>query len=154
AALTRLAKIYEKSGDWDRCTEVLGKALALGPRGRDAADLFFRLGEGAHKNSGDLDTAIAHWRQAVTHDPLHAQTIAALEKVARDKGDLAGLADLLQRKAQGAAPGDRLAIALELADVQRRLGHADAAIPLLEHAAADAPPGPDLVRVIGPLADL
>src|SRR5205823_5113545 len=44
-ALTRLAKIYERAGDWDKCGEVLQKALALGPKGRDAADLFYRLGE-------------------------------------------------------------------------------------------------------------
>ncbi|HTJ43734.1 MAG TPA: tetratricopeptide repeat protein [Kofleriaceae bacterium] len=151
AALTRLAKIYEKSGDWDKCTEVLGKALALGPRGRDAADLFFRLGEVANKNSGDLETAVAHWRQALTHDAAHAPTIAALEKVARDKGDLVTLSDLLARRAATAAPADRLTIALELADVHKKLGRPDAAIPLLERAVADAPTD---VRIIGPLADL
>ena len=35
----RLARIYERAGDWDKCGEVLQKALALGPMGRDAADL-------------------------------------------------------------------------------------------------------------------
>ncbi|MEM9489880.1 MAG: hypothetical protein AAGC55_12095, partial [Myxococcota bacterium] len=37
-ALTRLAKIYEGAHDWERCGEVLHKALALGPTGRDAAE--------------------------------------------------------------------------------------------------------------------
>ncbi|MCE9575633.1 MAG: tetratricopeptide repeat protein [Deltaproteobacteria bacterium] len=151
AALTRLARIYERSADWDRATKVLGQALALGPKGKDAADLFFRLGEVAHRASGDLDTAQAHWRQALTHDGAHAPSIAALEKVARDRGDHAGLADLLARRVANAAPADRQALELELAELYRKLGRAEAAIPLLERAAAATPTD---VRVIGPLADL
>jgi tetratricopeptide (TPR) repeat protein len=151
AALTRLARIYERANDWDRASKVLGQALALGPKGKDAADLFYRLGEVAHHASGDLDTAQAHWRQALTHDGGHAPSIAALEKVARERGDHAGLADLLARRVANAAPADRLALELELAELYRKLGRAEAAIPLLERAVAATP---NDVRVIGPLADL
>ncbi len=151
-ALTRLAKIYERSSDWEKCGEVLQQALALGPRGRDAADLFFRLGEVAHKASGDLDTAQAHWRAALGHDPSHPPTLAALEKLARERQDWASLADLLARREPAAAtPDERLALALELAELHRRLGRPAAAIPLLEKAAAAAPGD---VRVLTPLADL
>jgi golgin subfamily B member 1 len=152
SALTRLARIYERASDWDRCSEVLQKALALGPRGRDAADLFYRLGEVARNASGDLDTAWAHWRQALTHDPAHAPTIAALEKVARDRQDWATLADLLtRREASATKPADRLALGLELAEVYQRLDRPGDAIPVLARA-AEAAPGD--VRVLGPLADL
>ena len=49
AALTRLSKNYERSGDWDKCKATLEQALKLAPTGRDAADLFFRLGEVARR---------------------------------------------------------------------------------------------------------
>ncbi|HSK02881.1 MAG TPA: tetratricopeptide repeat protein, partial [Kofleriaceae bacterium] len=39
AALTRLSKIYERAGDWEKCTATLNEALRLSPTGRDAADL-------------------------------------------------------------------------------------------------------------------
>jgi len=151
-ALTRLSRIYERASDWDKTGEVLQRALALGPRGTDAADLFFRLGEVASKASGDTETAVAHWRQALGHDAGHLPTISALEKVARDRGDLATLADLLARKeAATVDPAEKLSMLVELADVQRKLGRADAALPLLARA-AEAAPGD--VRILGPLADL
>src|SRR4029453_16896368 len=67
AALTRLSKIYERAGDWDRCKAALEQALALSPTGRDAADLFFRLGEVARIGDSDADTAIQYLQQALKH---------------------------------------------------------------------------------------
>ncbi len=152
SALTRLAKIYERSADWDKCGEVLQQALALGPRGRDAADLFFRLGEVAHKASGDLDTAQAHWRAALGHDASHLPTLAALEKLARERQDWAGLVELLvRREPLAVAAADKLALALELSELYRRLGRAREAIPLLERAVQAAPTD---VAILTPLADL
>src|SRR6185295_5027175 len=76
AALTRLSKIYERSGDWDKCKATLEQALKLSPTGRDAADLFFRLGEvarvGFDQSSSDTQTAMQHYQQALKHDPGHA----------------------------------------------------------------------------------
>ena len=151
AALTRLAKIYERAADWDKCGEVLQRALALGPRGKDAADLFFRLGEVADKAQGDRDTALAHFRQALVHDPAHTAAIAAVERVAREQGDWITVADMLARRLAAGGDGDTLPLALELADVHRRLGNPAAALPVLEQAAAAAPTD---VRVLAPLADL
>lgn len=154
AALTRLARIHERAGDWARCGEVLERALALGPRGQDAADLFFRLGEVADKAQHDLDTAGAHYRQALVHDPAHPGAVAAIERLARDQGDWATVGDMLDRRlaaVQAGGEGELLALALELADVKRRIGDPAAALPVLEQAAATAP---DDVRVLAPLADL
>ncbi|HEX7842172.1 MAG TPA: tetratricopeptide repeat protein, partial [Kofleriaceae bacterium] len=75
AALTRLSRIYERAGDWDRCKATLEQALALSPSGRDAADLFFRLGEVARIGDSDAETAIQDFQQALRHDPAHAQAI-------------------------------------------------------------------------------
>jgi tetratricopeptide (TPR) repeat protein len=155
AALTRLAKIHERAGDWEKCSDVLQRALQLGPRGKDAADLFFRLGQVADNSQHDRDTAIAHYKQALVHDPSHVPSVAALEKLARDAGDWVTVGDMLGRRIAaveaGQAEGDLLALALELADVKRRTGDPAAALPVLERAAGTAP---NDVRVLAPLADL
>src|SRR5262249_40083750 len=84
AALTRRSKIYERGGDWAKCKQALEQALGLSPTGRDAADLFYRLGEVARVGDEDPDTAVLHFQEALRHDATHAPTIAAMEKLARD----------------------------------------------------------------------
>jgi tetratricopeptide (TPR) repeat protein len=152
AALTRLSKIYERAGDWDKCKGTLEQALKLSPTGRDAADLFFRLGEVARVGDADVETAIQHYQQALKHDVGHAQAIGALEKLARDRRDSALLTDMLQRRVQAViAPGERVTLLVEIADLERKAGHIDAALSALAKARGDAP---DDSRVLGPLADM
>jgi golgin subfamily B member 1 len=152
AALTRLSKIYERGGDWDKCKGVLEQALRLSPVGRDAADLFYRLGEVARVGDSDNDTAVQHLQQALRHDPQHAPSIAALEKLARDRRDPALLADMLQRKVQATpTAADRVTLLVEIADLERRANRTDAALAALAQARNDAP---DDARVLAPLADL
>ena len=151
AALTRLSKIYERSGDWEKCKATLEQALRLSPQGRDAADLFFRLGEVARVGDTDDETAIHHFQQALRHEPSHAPAIAALEKLARDRRDGELLADMLRRRLEAAPPGDRLELLVELAELERKAGRNDAALTALATAASSAP---NDVRVLGPLADL
>jgi tetratricopeptide (TPR) repeat protein len=152
AALTRLSKIYERSGDFDKCKGTLEQALRLAPTGRDAADLFYRLGEVARVGDDDPDTAVLHLKQALVHDSTHGAAIAALEKLARDRRDSLLLADMLGRRvALIGSPSERVALLVELADLERRANRSDLALAALANAAQDAP---DDVRVLAPLADL
>jgi tetratricopeptide (TPR) repeat protein len=152
AALTRLSKIYERAGDWGKCKAALEQALQLAPTGRDAADLFFRLAEVARVSDEDPDTAIQDLQQALRHDPSHPGAIEALEKLARDRRDPALLADMLQRRVETIqSPAERVAVLVEIADLERKATRPDAALAALARAAADAPSDP---RVLAPLADL
>ena len=154
AALTRLSKIYERAGDWAKCKQTLEQALKLDPQGRDAAALFYRLGEVARVGDSEEETAIQHFQQALRHDPAHVPSIDALEKIARDRRDNALLADMLQRRLALPAngqPGDRLALLVELAELERKAGRTDAALAALARAAEAAP---EDIRVLGPLADM
>jgi len=152
AALTRLSKIYERAGDWDKCKATLEQALKLSPTGRDAADLFFRLAEVARVGDSDSETAVLHLQQALKHDPQHAGAIPALEKLARDRRDGPLLADMLQRRVSTIhVPAERVAILVELADLERKANRTEAALAALARASSDAP---NDIRVLGPLADL
>jgi golgin subfamily B member 1 len=151
-ALTRLSKIYERANDWDKCKATLEQALKLAPTGRDAADLFFRLGEVARLGDSDADTAIQDFQQALKHDPRHAAAIDALEKLARERRDAPLLADMLQRRVTTIeAPAERVALLVEIAELERRANRPEAALAALAKASIDAPNDP---RVLGPLADL
>lgn len=152
-ALTRLAKLYESNAEWDRCQEILQQALALGPQGRDAADLYFRLGEVTRNQSGDLDQAVGYWSQALQYDGSHPAAIKAVEDYAREKDDWNVVADMVTRREQVSTdPAEKLDLTLELADLySKKLGQPDAVVPLLERAVQSAPDDP---RVLGPLADL
>jgi tetratricopeptide (TPR) repeat protein len=152
AALTRLSRIYERAGDWDKCKRTLSRALELSPTGGDAADLFYRLGEVARVGDHDDATAIQHFQQALRHDASHAQAIAALEKLARERRDGAILADMLRRKVEMTkTAAERVALYVEIAELERAAGRDDAALAALAKAQVDAP---DDGRVLGPLADL
>jgi tetratricopeptide (TPR) repeat protein len=152
AALTRLSKIYERAGDWEKCKQTLEQALRLSPTGHDAAELFFRLGEVARVGDHDDVTAIQHYQQVLRHDAGHANAIAALEKLARDRRDSTLLADMLRRRvATLPTPAERVAVYVEIAELERKDGRTDAALAALAQAANDAPTD---VRVLGPLADL
>ena len=157
-ALTRLGRIYEAGGDWDRSSEMLQKALALGPRGTDAADLHVRLGEAARHRAeeagtGDEGPAMEHFLEALRHDPNHREAIAAAEGVAWRRGDWAMVADLMERRSGGLTDKDeKLALALELGTLwSEKLGQPARALPLLEEAVRAAPSDP---RALAPLADL
>ena len=69
-AFNRLARIYETHEEWEKCAEVLQRALALGPTGRDAADLYFRLGEVQRHQNGDIDAAVNYFAQALQYEPV------------------------------------------------------------------------------------
>ncbi len=152
-ALTRLAKIYEGVGDWQKCGEVLQKALELGPVGTVAADLHYRLGEVARQQNGDVDAAMASFQTALGFDARHPGALAAIEQIARERDDWKVVAQMLSLRLEAASdPAQRLSLTLELCELYtRKLGSPDAVIPLLESAVQTAP---DDVRVIGPLADV
>jgi len=152
-ALTRLAKIYEDAQDWERCGEILQKALALGPEGKDAAELYYRLGEVERQQSGNIDEALRYWGQALGFDGYHAPSVKAIEEQAREREEWETVANMVSRREQTTQDADeKLELTLELVELYgKRLNQPDAVIPLLEQAVQVAP---EDGRVLGPLGDL
>src|SRR5690606_21151354 len=96
--------------------------------------------------------AMEHFLEALRHDPDHVEAIAAAEGVAREREDWVMVADLMGRRlSRVSAPDDKLALALELAELWgERLGQPSRAVALLEEAARLRPDDP---RALAPLAD-
>lgn len=150
AALTRLSATYQRAGNWPKCKDTLERALQQNPQGRDAADLYVRLGEVARSQDGDMQIALQHFQHAVRQDGTYMPAITALEQIARARGDDALLLDMLHRRRAAAHGPEQVEILVEIADLERKAGHGDAALKALT-AAAQA--DPDNIRVLAPLAD-
>jgi tetratricopeptide (TPR) repeat protein len=153
AAMTRLAKIYEAASDWERCEATLEKALALGPQGRDAADLYVRLGEVARNKDSDEAKAQQYFGQALHADGYHLAALQHIEDASREKEDWILVADMVRRRYQICQDAkERLDLTVELADLYgTKLGQPEQVIPILEAARTEAP---EDARILGPLADL
>jgi pentatricopeptide repeat protein len=151
--MTRLAKIYEAASDWERCEATLEKALALGPQGRDAADLYVRLGEVARNKDSDEAKAQQYFGQALHADGYHLAALQHIEDASREKEDWILVADMVRRRYQICQDAkERLDLTVELADLYgTKLGQPEQVIPILEAARTEAP---EDARILGPLADL
>jgi tetratricopeptide (TPR) repeat protein len=152
-ALGSLAKIYEASGDLDRCKETLERAVSLATTAPEVAQLFFRLGVIEDRRTGD-GAGEPYFERALQYDPHLFPAIEALEKLAREREEWARLADLLALRAERADvldPAGQRALYLELAKLHaERLGQPEDALPYLERAREAAP---NDVAVIEQLAD-
>src|SRR5205823_4094939 len=130
----------------------LARAAALGPTGRPAAELYFRMGRVEAERSGDQQRAEASWTRAIQYDPAHAEALEALEQVVRGRSDWRRVVELLdlREKAESDA-GKKRDLLVEIGRLLRGELHAPAeALPYLERASRIAPDDP---RVIEPLAD-
>lgn len=153
AALTRLAKIYEGNDDWERCETILQKALALGPQGKEAADLYVRLGEVARNKDEDEEKAQEYFVGALGFDGYHSVAVAHVEASAREREEWPMVADMVRRRYETTQdPSAKIDLCVELADLYgARIGQPEQVIPLLESALQSAPDDP---RILAPLADL
>jgi golgin subfamily B member 1 len=135
--LNRLAKIYDAAGDLDRSSEVLQRALALGPKGRDAADLHYRLGKLTAAQTGDTRQAMQHYQRSLAFDGTHGEAMAAVEQEARERQAWPEVAEILERRAATEKDrGKQARLCLELADLFREhFGQPAEALRFVEHAA-------------------
>ena len=151
-ALTRLAKIYEGAADWDKCGEILERAMTLGPTGNDAAELQFRLGEVELARDGDVQKAQLCYRQALEFEPGYEPAIRAIANHAKESEEWSVYADMLGRLYQNMEAGeDRRSLVVELAEVYNgKLGQGAAMIAVLEEELRLVP---DNAGLLGALAD-
>lgn len=100
AALVALARLYEKTGQWERLAELTSReAAAVADPARRAA-LFYRLGQLAEQSSTDLVGAEQHYAEALAIDPSHGPSLAALATLYRSRGDWLKARDLMVRAAE------------------------------------------------------
>lgn len=152
AALTGLARLHERSKDWEKCREVLAQAAALNPTGTEAAELYFRMGRVETELEHPAE-ALEHYAKALEWDSSHSEALTALETAAREQKDWMEVARLVHIKATGAKDTEsQLKYLCELGTLYaEKLDHPEGGLPFLEQAIELAPNDP---KVLKPLADL
>jgi tetratricopeptide (TPR) repeat protein len=132
-ALGSLARIYEAAHETDRARQTLSQAAKVARSPAETAELQFRIGK-LEADAGDDPVAEAAYRRALEADRDHAGAQAALEAIARGRGDWQLAAELMSRRALAAASPD----AALLGEVSRiytvELKRPEAALPFLERA--------------------
>jgi tetratricopeptide (TPR) repeat protein len=151
-ALAELARLYETTQQWDKCLEVLDKAAALDPSPTEEAELQFRKARVlVERGGGDAATVRAHYERALELSPAHAEAAAALEALAREEGDWARVAELLEQRVASAEAADQLALLRELGVLYRdKLDQAERSVETWERARELAPKD---TEVLVPLAE-
>lgn len=129
AALRNLARLYEELEAFDSLHEVLLQQKERA-EGAAAERLLLRLAELAQSRLGDVDRAIAHYRELLERNPSHEIAFERLLGHLEDQGRDAELAEALQGRIERSTSfATRKALLERLAAVQRdRLGDHDGAI--------------------------
>ncbi|PID38647.1 MAG: hypothetical protein CSA65_04890 [Proteobacteria bacterium] len=151
-ALAELARLYETTQQWDKCLEVLDKAAALDPSDDEQAELEFRKAQVLlARGGGDAATIRAHYEKALELSPTHGEAAGALETLAREEGDWARVAELIELR-KGDVQGDELlALLRELGMLYRdKLDQAERSVQTWERARELAPKD---TGVLVPLAE-
>jgi tetratricopeptide (TPR) repeat protein len=133
-----LARLSEKTGDWQAAARYRSNLAELTSDPRTRARMHVMAGQLLAPH--DRDAARAHFDQAVTFDPANGAAWNALLSDARQSGDMARLAGLLEGRA-GATEGPRAQsqVYAELGTVKRALGDEAGAVLAWESAIARDP---------------
>jgi len=152
-ALSDLARLHQSSGQWERCLEILGRALGLAGSKPEAAELHYQMGKVRAEGLADPVGAEAHYARALEVQPGHGGALDALMSAARDRGDHARLAVLLEQREESVSDSKkRLEMLREIISLHiDRMGQPEAAVPALEKAAALAPQDVALARTLANL---
>jgi len=148
-AIAQLKDLYGRRRAWRQLFEVSRREADLleGPRRRDAVVELARLA--AEKLSSPAES-IALWREALALDRNAPGALDALEKLTEREKDYAGLADVLERRAEEAGdPEARVNVLMKLGAVYgERLSDPAKSIDAWRRVLAAKPGHPKAMRVL------
>jgi len=80
-AVLALDRLYSATAAWPQLADVLRREIQLADGDEEIAALQFRLGQTLQDQLGDRRGAVEVYREILTNQPQHAQTLAALEEL-------------------------------------------------------------------------
>ncbi|MDX2022314.1 MAG: hypothetical protein SF187_18910 [Deltaproteobacteria bacterium] len=120
ATLITLGGLYERALRYDEALQTLRKAEAAGPRGKEAADLRFRMGRLMQAQDADEESVREAFMQALQADVTHKEALMAVESMARKGGRHEELVQVLELREQNTQDaGERLALLKEIVELYR-----------------------------------
>ena len=80
-AVLSLDRLYTQTAQWPELTETLKREIQLAEADHEVAALQYRLGQVLEKQLGDRKGAVEVYREILTANPTHAETLGALEEM-------------------------------------------------------------------------
>jgi tetratricopeptide (TPR) repeat protein len=134
-ALSELARLAERAQDWAAAAAYRAKLADLAPSPEAAARIHVAIGELLAPPDRDPALARRHFEKAALVHPATPQAWEALEREARKSGDAKRAAIFLEKRAASTeSPRQKAQLFVELAQMQKDLGDAEAAELAYERA--------------------
>ncbi len=136
--LMKLMQLYSEEKDWAKLIEIVLRFADFSDDPKLKAKYIHTAANLAHRQLGDLETALTYYNQVLALDPSTPKALTDAIDLRREQGDWDGVAQLIVQQLETINPTDtaRLIEAFDqLADVyHKHLGQADQAIEALESA--------------------
>ncbi len=116
-ALSQLKEIYGKKRAWKNLYEVLLREIELVDDGAERRARYVELAKLAGERLHQHADAIGLWKKVLELDPSNDEALESLEKLSEREKDWATLADVLERRAEGGAPQNRIKVLTKLGGV-------------------------------------
>ncbi|MFL5271536.1 MAG: tetratricopeptide repeat protein [Anaeromyxobacteraceae bacterium] len=152
-AVSALARLYEKSGNWNLALEMLQREAKLAASGPDAVEIQSRIGRLQEEMLQDRGAAKIAYARALDVDPGHLPSLRALRKIAEVEQDREAYLRWLLAEARYAEDDATKARLLHEAGRihQEERDDPDGAVRLYEESLRRVP---DYLPAARPLADL
>lgn len=141
--LMKLMQLYSEDKDWTKLVEIVLRFADFADEAKIKAKYIHTAANICHRQLNDLDAALGYYDQVISLDPSTPKALQDAADLRREKGDWAGVEQLLRLQLENTAPSDTpkmVAIFGQLGDVyHKHLGDMDQAIEAYE-AAQDLDP--------------
>jgi golgin subfamily B member 1 len=107
--LRQIAAIHRVAGNWQKVGETLQRARTVAVSNDDRKAILVDMGELLERNMGQIESGLAHYRQALDVDPLYLPALEALERIYESQDDIPQLVEILTSKVQALTDGEQIA---------------------------------------------
>ena len=115
-----LARLFEEEESWPELRDVVRRQAEWADDATARRQALCRVALLEEERLGDLDAAIAAWRQVLADDPDHAEAHAALDRLLTTRGRWPELIDLIRQGLDRAEPAAAKASLLRIAQLQEQ----------------------------------
>jgi tetratricopeptide (TPR) repeat protein len=136
-----LGRLYGQDGRWDALIKMYRTEAEIAPATEQAAALTQKVGELFEQKVGDLDQAIASYREVLMLAPTHVPALRALARIYRAQGAWESLIEILHAEAANRTdPTERANAMFQAAGIwEDQLGRPQSAIEGYEEVLRLAP---------------